>query len=86
MRFPLRDQPPDGLVDVHTHAVAPRLPDLTSYAGRWPTVEQVSPDRARILLDGVPYREVDERCWSPRRRLRDMDVAGVAAQVVRRCR
>jgi aminocarboxymuconate-semialdehyde decarboxylase len=82
MRFPLRDQPPDGLVDVHTHAVARRLPDLASYAGRWPTVEQVSPDRARILLDGVPYREVDERCWSPRRRLRDMDAAGVAAQVV----
>jgi aminocarboxymuconate-semialdehyde decarboxylase len=45
-------------------------------------VERVSSDRARILLDGRLYREVDDRCWSAERRLRDMDAEGVAAQLV----
>lgn len=71
-----------GPVDVHTHAIAPRLPDLTRHPGRWPSVQQVAPDRALIMLDGQLYREVDDRCWSAERRLRDMDAEGVAAQVV----
>ncbi|WP_214366295.1 amidohydrolase family protein [Pseudonocardia sp. H11422] len=73
----------DGPVDVHTHAIAPRLPDLAAdHLGRWPSVERVAEDRARIMLDGRLYREVDDRCWSAQRRLRDMDAEGVAAQVV----
>jgi aminocarboxymuconate-semialdehyde decarboxylase len=72
-----------GLVDVHTHAIAPELPDVgAAAAGRWPSVQQVAADRARILLDGQVYREVDDRCWSAQRRLRDMDAEGVAAQVL----
>ncbi len=71
-----------GAVDVHTHAIPPGLPDLTRYPGRWPSVEPTAPDRARILLGGELYREVDDRCWSAARRLRDMDAEGVAVQVV----
>jgi len=82
-RFPSAWPAGDGLVDVHTHAIPPRLPDLgATHAGRWPQVEPFAEGRARILLDGRLYREVDERCWSAQRRLRDMDAVGVAAQVV----
>jgi aminocarboxymuconate-semialdehyde decarboxylase len=73
---------PPGTVDVHTHAIAPALPDLSRFPGRWPTVEQVDAQRARILFDGTPYREIDDRCWSAARRLADMDAEGVAAQFV----
>jgi aminocarboxymuconate-semialdehyde decarboxylase len=79
---PTRADVPTGLVDVHTHAIPPQLPDLGGSSGRWPSVERTAPDRARILLDGELYREVDDRCWSAKRRLRDMDAEGVAAQVV----
>lgn len=72
---------PDGLIDVHTHAVAPALPDLTAHPGTWPSVQRCG-DRARVLLGGALYREVDDRCWSPARRLADMDAEGVAAQLV----
>jgi aminocarboxymuconate-semialdehyde decarboxylase len=71
-----------GCIDVHTHAIAQRLPDLAGYSGQWPSIERLAGDRARILLDGTVYREIDDRCWSAARRLRDMDAEGVAAQVV----
>jgi aminocarboxymuconate-semialdehyde decarboxylase len=73
---------PEGCVDAHTHAVPDRLPDLSGFPGRWPSVERLDVDRARILLDGVPYREIDDRCWSASRRLADMDADGVAVQVL----
>ncbi|MCF7550888.1 amidohydrolase family protein [Pseudonocardia sp. WMMC193] len=73
---------PPGTVDVHTHAIAPGLPDLSRYAGRWPSVERTSATEARILLDGAPYRVVDDRCWSAERRLADMDAEQVAVQLV----
>ncbi|WP_214364750.1 amidohydrolase family protein [Pseudonocardia sp. H11422] len=78
----MRQQVPEGCIDIHTHAIADRLPDLAGYPGRWPSVERLAEDRARILLDGAAYREIDDRCWSAARRLRDMDAEGVAAQVV----
>ncbi len=77
------DQPfPEGLVDVHTHAIGERLPDLAEHPGRWPSIDRVASGTARILLDGVVYREIDDRCWSAERRLRDMDADGVAVQVL----
>lgn len=71
---------PDGMIDVHTHAIAPHL--AAPAPGSWPTVERTAEDRARILLDGAVYREIDDRCWSAARRLSDMDAEGVAAQLV----
>ncbi|MFZ2178043.1 MAG: amidohydrolase family protein [Rhodococcus sp. (in: high G+C Gram-positive bacteria)] len=74
--------PPLGVIDVHTHAIGTRLPDLSALPGCWPSIELLDPHRARILLGGRPYREIDDRCWSSERRLADMDAEGVAAQVV----
>jgi aminocarboxymuconate-semialdehyde decarboxylase len=74
---------PGGLVDVHTHAIDPDLPDLSGrFPGVWPSVERLSAGRARVRLGGVPYRDVDERCWSAERRLRDMDADGVEVQLL----
>ena len=74
---------PDGLVDIHTHAIDPDIPDLTGrYPGAWPSVERLPDGRARVRIGGVRYRDVDERCWSVERRLRDMDAEGVSVQVL----
>ncbi|HEY2204688.1 MAG TPA: amidohydrolase family protein [Pseudonocardia sp.] len=74
----------DGLVDVHTHAIDPALPDLSGQSPgyRWPSVVRLEESSARILLGGEPYRLVDDRCWSAERRVADMDADGVAVQVV----
>lgn len=73
---------PAGTIDVHTHAIAPTLPDLSGHPGRWPSTELTGETTARILLAGHPYRDIDDRCWSAQRRLTDMDAEGVAAQLV----
>jgi len=67
-----------GSVDVHTHAIDPGLPEL---GAGFPWVERTGPNRARIMLDGHVYREIDDRSWSPAARLRDMDDEGIAVQV-----
>jgi aminocarboxymuconate-semialdehyde decarboxylase len=74
---------PPGQVDLHTHAIDPELPDIGQrHEGAFPVVRRTAPDRLQIFMDGRLYREVDDRCWSAEARLRDMDVEGVAAQVV----
>jgi aminocarboxymuconate-semialdehyde decarboxylase len=72
------------LIDAHTHAIPPSLPDLESVVpwGRWPSVERVTATAARITVGDRLYRDVDDRCWSADRRLADMDADRVAVQVV----
>lgn len=69
---------------MHTHAVDPDLPDLsTRYReGSWPSVERTDDSAAWLHYGGKPYRKIDHRCWSPAARLADMDRDGVALQVV----
>jgi aminocarboxymuconate-semialdehyde decarboxylase len=74
---------PPGPIDVHTHAIDPELPDVgAAHEGAFPTVRRVAGDRLQVFMDGRLYREVDDRCWSAKARVRDMDAEGVAAQVV----
>ena len=74
---------PPGSIDSHTHAIDPDLLDIAaSCPGIYPIVERIGRDRARILMDGRTYREIDDRCWSVSARLRDMDAEGVAAQLL----
>jgi aminocarboxymuconate-semialdehyde decarboxylase len=69
---------------VHTHAVDPDLPDLARrFPGHpWPSVERLDDTDAWLRFDGARYRRIDDRCWSPSRRIADMDRDGVAVQVV----
>lgn len=72
-----------GRIDTHTHSIDPRVGDLfEGSAGAFPIVRRVAEDKAHVYFGGEFYREIDERCWSPDVRLRDMDAEGVAAQFV----
>ncbi|WP_067903029.1 amidohydrolase family protein [Nocardia vaccinii] len=74
---------PAGLIDVHTHALDPEIPDLNGhFPGDWPRVTRLDNSRARVTIGDRPYRDVDDRCWSIPRRLADMDADGVAVQVL----
>lgn len=72
-----------GLVDVHTQVFDPVLPDFNCDAsGRVPTVARLNGGKVAVFHEGRPYRHLDERSWSPRARLQDMDAEGVAVQVL----
>ncbi|HZZ88399.1 MAG TPA: amidohydrolase family protein [Caulobacteraceae bacterium] len=74
-----------SLIDVHSHIVPQELPaDPTGGAiGAWPSVAcEACRTKAQVFMGKRPFREIDDRCWSPARRVEDMDRDGVAAQAL----
>lgn len=71
-------------VDIHTHVLPENWPDLKErygYGG-WIQLEHCGPGCARMLHDGKLFREIEDDCWSPTRRLADCDAHGVHVQVL----
>jgi aminocarboxymuconate-semialdehyde decarboxylase len=75
-------------VDIHAHVVPERFPAYlgNSVPSSWPATA-AAPDakglcHRQVLIGGKHYRTVDERCWSPARRLADLPEMGLACQVL----
>lgn len=71
-------------IDLHTHILPETWPDLRErygYGG-FIRLEHHQPCRARMMVDGKFFREIEDNCWSPARRLEDCDKAGVTVQVL----
>lgn len=71
-------------IDVHTHVVPPRWEDWAAKygGGRWPRLVPRDACRATIMTGDQFFRDIDDRSWSPARRLEDMDRLGVDRQVL----
>jgi len=72
------------IVDLHTHILPERWEDLErkyGYGG-FVRLEPCAPCRARMMIGDRVFREVDDRCWAPPRRLADCDVHGIDLQVL----
>jgi aminocarboxymuconate-semialdehyde decarboxylase len=75
-------------VDIHAHVVPERFPAYLGHAvpSPWPSTAQAPDARGLchrlVLIGGKHYRTVDERCWSPARRLADLPEMGLACQVL----
>lgn len=75
-------------VDVHAHVVPERFPAYlgSTVPAPWPTTAEAPDARGlchrQVLIGGKQYRTVDERCWSPARRLDDLQDMGLACQVL----
>jgi aminocarboxymuconate-semialdehyde decarboxylase len=71
-------------VDLHTHILPRSWPDLGERygCGGFIQLEHHCPGRARMMLDGRCFREIEDNCWDPQRRLEDCDKHGVTAQVL----
>ncbi|SDK70617.1 aminocarboxymuconate-semialdehyde decarboxylase [Catalinimonas alkaloidigena] len=71
-------------VDIHTHILPESWPDLRErygYGG-FIRLEHYKPCCARMMMDDRFFREVQDNCWDPQRRLYECDQFGVGVQVL----
>ncbi|MCP3978791.1 MAG: amidohydrolase [bacterium] len=71
-------------VDVHTHILPEKLPDLDARYGceGFVGLEHHCPGKARMMLGGNCFREIEANSWSPERRIEECDRDGVDVQVL----
>jgi aminocarboxymuconate-semialdehyde decarboxylase len=71
-------------IDLHTHILPRHWPNLRDRygVGGFVQMEHTGTGCARMMIDGRLFREVEENCWDPRRRLEDCERHGVAMQVL----
>lgn len=71
-------------VDIHTHILPEKWPDLRErygYSG-FVRLEHYKPCCARMMLDNKFFREVQDNCWDPVRRIEECDQHQVDLQVL----
>jgi aminocarboxymuconate-semialdehyde decarboxylase len=72
-------------IDVHTHILPKEIPDWKTrfgYGG-FITLDHYKPCCARMVRDdGKSFRDIDENCWSPEKRIEEIDEFGVSIQVL----
>jgi aminocarboxymuconate-semialdehyde decarboxylase len=71
-------------IDIHTHILPEKYPDLRQrygYGG-FIRLEHHAPCRARMMLDDKFFREVQDNCWSPEARIHECNHHRVDVQVL----
>jgi len=72
-------------IDVHTHILPKEIPDWKGkfgYGG-FISLDHHRPCCARMLRDdGQFFREIDDNCWNPEKRIEESDQVGVNVQVL----
>ena len=65
-------------IDLHTHVLPPTWEDWAAKFGgeRWPRLVPKESCRATIMTGDQFFRDIDDRSWSPARRIEDMDRLG----------
>ena len=71
-------------VDIHTHILPEKWPDLKQKFGYgdWVRLEHFQPCCARMMMDNKFFREVQDNCWDPEKRIYECDRHHVGVQVL----
>src|SRR5206468_3005114 len=71
-------------IDLHTHILPRDWPDLDAkygYSG-FVRLDHYESCRARMMIGDRVFREITDNVWDPKRRIVEMDAAGVSMQVL----
>ena len=71
-------------IDLHTHLVPEGWEDWAARFGgaAWPRLVRKDACRATIMTGDKFFRDIDDRSWSPARRIEDMDRLGIDRQAL----
>jgi len=71
-------------IDIHTHILPPGWEDWAARYGvaGWPSCRLHDACNATIYLGEKEFRKIDERSFSPARRIADMDAEGIGLQLL----
>ncbi len=71
-------------VDLHTHILPDAWPNWSEQFGTegFASLEHAGGCRAKIIIDGELFREIDSNCWDPLQRIAECDETGVSVQVL----
>jgi len=71
-------------IDLHTHILPERWPDLAEKYGYegFVRLDHHAPCRARMMIGDREFRVIEDNCWSPGRRIEDCDRCDVTTQVL----
>jgi aminocarboxymuconate-semialdehyde decarboxylase len=71
-------------IDLHTHILPKNWPNLKEkygYGG-WVSLDHHHPCKAKMIIDGKFFREIDANCWDPDARVKDCEATDVDVQVL----
>ncbi|MDQ3141197.1 MAG: amidohydrolase [Bacteroidota bacterium] len=71
-------------IDIHTHLIPEHLPkwaDKFGYGG-FVQLEHHSNCKAKMMIDGNFFREIESNCWDAATRISDCDKDGISIQVL----
>lgn len=71
-------------IDIHTHIIPERLPDFKrkfGYGG-FVSLEHHKPCCAKMMIDGMFFREIQNNCWDADTRIKECDRYHVNVQVL----
>ena len=71
-------------IDIHTHIIPENIPQFREkfgYGG-FVSLDHHMPCRARMMIDGKFFREIQDNCWSPDARLVDCETFQTDVQVL----
>src|SRR5205809_5832726 len=71
-------------IDLHTHILPRDWPDLDAKYGYpgFVRIDHHQPCCARMMIGERVFREITDSVWEPKRRMEEMDAAGVDIQVL----
>jgi len=71
-------------IDIHTHILPRDWPDLDAkygYSG-FVRLDHYKPCCARMMIGERVFREITDNVWDPKRRIEEIECAGVSMQVL----